>query len=196
MLQAFTLASFSPWSVVSLLFTAAWQTVLSHGVSLSMVGLVIAAIAIMVFVPGGFALVRTALGAVAHVLLGTATGRIVLLGLACLVGGWEVRAYLDTSIALRQQLAAQVAATDAAKAAATAAQLQAVALRDLQDAAAKRAQTAESKSADLQDQVGDYAAQLVATSKGAKTPPRSYALTAADVAALRAIGAPAAPKSR
>ena len=197
MLPAFTF-SISPWTVISLVFTTIWQTVLSHGVSATIIIGVIAVTLVAVLVPGGLALVRTALGAVAHFLLGTATGRIVLLALACLVGGWEARAFLDKSIVLRQQLETQLKATAAAQSAAAAARLQAFMLHDLNDAAAKRAEAAETQSEDLQEQVSDYAAQLVAVDKGAsgaKVALPSYALTAADVTALRRIGAASAPRS-
>ncbi len=193
MLPAFVF-DVSPWTMISLVFTTIWQTVLSHGLSVTIIGAVVAAILVVVLVPGGLGLVRTALGAIAHFLLGTPAGRVILLALACLIAGWEARAFLDKSITLRQQLEAQIKSTAAAQVAAVAAQLQAAALRDISDAAGKRAEAAETQSEDLRDQVSDYAAQLVAVDKGAKMPPRSYALTAADVAALNGIGA--APKPR
>ena len=188
------------WSVMSIGFGAIWQTVLAHVVPLSLAGVVLAVILVAVLVPGGLGLVRTALGVVAKFLLGTAAGRAVLLGLACLVVGWEARAVLDRSITLRQQFEAQIQATDAEKAAAAAAiaaaaqeHQQAIAMRDLGAEATKRAEAAEAQGQDLQDQVDDYADQISAAASATK-PACSRALTAADVAALNRIGAATAAK--
>ena len=185
-------------TMIGIGFTAIWQVILEHVVPLSALGIVIIAILVVVLVPGGLGLVRTALGVVAKFLLGTAAGRAILLGLACLIAGWETRALLDRSVALRQELQAQIKATEAEQATAAAAvaaaaeqRRQAVALQDLGAAATKRAEDAEQQGQDLQDQVDDYADQIqnaaAATQKQACR--QVHGLTAADVAALARIGA-------
>jgi uncharacterized membrane protein YgaE (UPF0421/DUF939 family) len=189
---AFVFATFGIASVISFL--------LDHVLALSGVGLgvgIIVCVVLAIFVPGSVTLIRTALGVLMkglQWLITTTAGAFILVAIGCFLAGFWTHTFLDKSIELQKQVEAQRAATAAAQAAAFAAQLQAAALRDLNAAASKRAEAAETQSEDLQEQVTDYAAQLVAADKNAKTPPRSYALTAADVAALRGIGAPPKPR--
>ena len=190
------------WSVL--------EFVLSHGFAFSSLGLVLAiaaAVALAIFVPGSVTLIRTMIAAVVQGLqwlIGTTTGRVILLAVACLAIGWGSRAYLDDSIEVRRKLAAQVHATEVQRAAAAAAQAaaaearrQAAALDQANAAASRRAESAEAEATQDAEQAADLADQLAAADKVASTVAGKVgaakrtcgALTAADIDALARIGA-------
>lgn len=191
---AFVLATFGFAAVVTFL--------LDHIVALSGVGLVgiaIACVLLAIFLPAAPPFLRAALDVVLKGLtwlITTTAGAFVIVAVVFFFAGFWAHTFLDKTIELQKQLEAQRAATVAAQAAAGQARLQAAMLDQVSDAAARRAETAEADATDYAEQAADLEDQLEASEKAATPakPARSYPLTAADVAAFLAIGAPRVAK--
>lgn len=187
---SFVLATFGLASVVRFAF--------DHILALSsvgIVGLVVASILLAVFLPAALPLLR----AIADVvmkgltwLITTTAGAIVIVAVIFFFAGFWTNTFLDKSIELQKQLEAQRAATVAAQAAAAQARIQAAALNVVNDAAARRAEAAEADASDFAEQAAALKDELDAEKQAATPakPARVYSMTAADVAALKRIGAP------